>query len=225
MIKWFAAVAVVWALVIGATLTKASGPAQQKQDVPEITSGTKRGSIVRLHDPKEGHFFCSGVIVGKSTLLTANHCTSGMFAEAAFGEVIAEIRDADGEPTGIMATFVAGNGRADYAILTGDFSSFAIRGHSADPHVILDNIENNGRSIMACGYPYGGKLMCSPVTDRHMMAFYIAGHGYLYPGMSGGPVVDVATGIVIGVNSAVTEENVLLAPLIEIYAALNVSPE
>lgn len=225
MIKWIAAAAAVWALVVVSALTKASGPAEQKQDVPEITSGTKRGSIVRLHDPKEGRFFCSGVIVGQATLLTANHCTSGMFAEAAPGDVIAEIRDADGQPTGILASFVAGNSRADFAILTGDFSSFAVRGHSADPHFILDNIESNGRSVMACGYPYGGKLMCSPVTDRHMMAFYIAGHGYLYPGMSGGPVVDVATGIVIGVNSAVTETNVLLAPLIEIYAALNVTPE
>lgn len=216
-----------WFAILAAIVTsKAVSPAVAPQAVTEINAGSKRGSIVRLHDPETGAFFCSGVVVGNHTLLTAGHCTVGntLFGNAP-GTVIAEVRDASEEPTGIMATLAGASARADYAILEGDFTSFAVRGHDVTPFGILDNIENNARSIMACGYPYGGKLFCGAVTDRRMMGFSIAGHGYLYPGMSGGPVIDVATGKVIAVNSAVYESVVLLSPLIEIYAALHVTPE
>lgn len=208
------------AAVFGAVQIKASAPAAVPKLASEPSANPKRGSIIRLHT-SDGRFYCSGVIVGPKTLITANHCVDGALP----GEEVAEVRDATKQPTGIVASFVAGNERADYAILTGDFSTFTIRAHTTKPSEILNNIENNERELMACGYPYGGDLLCAPVINRRMYAFYVAGAGFLYPGMSGGPVVDVASGRVIAVNSAVTDQVVLLSPLIEIYAALQITPE
>ena len=187
------------------------------KEVIEVAPPVKQMGIVRLHEVVSGTFVCSGVVIGKTTLFTAAHCIPD--------EMVLEVRAANGVRTGIIAYAVGGNPRADLAIMRGRLKRFQPLTYSASPKVILNNIESNARTIIACGFPYGGELLCSPVLDRRMFAFHISGRGYLYPGMSGGPVIDEATGTVIGVNSAVTEKNILLAPLIEIWAACNVQPE
>ena len=49
------------------------------------------------------------------------------------------------------------------------------------------------------------------------------GTGNLYPGMSGGPVIDQTTGKIIGVNHAVDSENILVSDTIELFDNLEVS--
>lgn len=191
------------------------------QLVPKDTSfatpepQNKLSGIIRLHDAQSGRFFCSGVVVDRRTLFTAGHCTPGM---------IAEVRAADGKPTGIIVRTKGAQERGDVGIMRGDLRRFAPVKFSVDPGTILNNIESNKRKIMACGFPWGGPMLCVPVTDRHQAIFQIGGRGYLYPGMSGGPVIDQATGTVIGVNSRVTETEVVFSPLINIYEACNVKP-
>jgi hypothetical protein len=50
--------------------------------------------------------------------------------------------------------------------------------------------------------------------------FLMGAQGFLFPGMSGGPVIDMYTGRVIALNSAVSEHMVLLAPIFGIMTIL-----
>ena len=215
MAKWLILGLVVYAVAFGAAVHSV------KTEQPVATSvATQKPlpmGIVRLHEMGSGRFTCSGFVVGKTTLITAAHCIPP--------ELLLEVRAADGKRTGIVAMAVGGNARADLAIMRGRFKRFAPLQYSYDPKVVLNNIESNSKKLLACGFPYGGKLLCTPVTNRHMYAFHIAANGYLYPGMSGGPVIDEATNTVIALNSAVTENVILIAPLIEIYSACDVKPE
>lgn len=180
-----------------------------------------RGSIVRLHDPETGRFFCSGVVISRRMIVTAAHCVG----DASKGDIVAEIRDHTKQRTGIIATLKAANHASDVAIVRGNFKQFATRQAHVTTQSVLSNIENNGREIVTCGYPWSGELVCIPMTNREQFAFQISGDGYLYPGMSGGPVIDVLTGTVIGVNSAVYKDKILISPLVELYASLDTSPE
>ncbi len=94
-----------------------------------------------------------------------------------------------------------------------------------DPRTALSGITSESRHLIACGFPWSGELFCSNFTHRHQFAFGIAGQGYLYPGMSGGPVIDTDTLQVIGVNSAVINGSILVSPIIEIFRALNIKPD
>ena len=179
------------------------------------------GSIVRLHDPETGRFFCSGVVISKKMIVTAAHCVS----TALEGEVVAEIRDQTKAKTRVYATLKASNQQSDVAIVRGNFKAFATRNAHVTAQSVLSNIENNGREIVTCGYPWSGDLVCIPMTNREQFAFQIQGDGYLYPGMSGGPVIDVLTGTVVGVNSAVYKDKILISPLVELYASLDTKPE
>ncbi len=174
-------------------------------------------SIVRLHN-LAGEFFCSGVVVGKTTIITAAHCVVEQ-------EGMIEIRDHANKRYGTYATVAGSNQRADYAILHGNFRRYPAMGTDTDPKTILAGILNDARQIIACGFPWSGDLFCTPVTHRQQFNFGFAGQGFLYPGMSGGPVIDEQTGKVIGVNSAVNGGFILVSPIIEIYKALDVKPE
>jgi S1-C subfamily serine protease len=224
--KWFligmAAYAAVFAVVVNSVkqppppivALRPAPPAAPMQVTPP--KGKPLG-IVRLHEVVSGHFVCTGFVIGKTTLFTAAHCIPL--------EMTLEVRAADGKRTGIIAIAVGGNPRADLAIMRGRLKSFTPLLYTSDPKAILNNIEGSSRKITACGYPYGGSLLCVPVTNRRMYAFHIAGDGYLYPGMSGGPVFDEETKTVIALNSAVNETSILIAPLVEIYAACDVEAE
>jgi hypothetical protein len=81
---------------------------------------------------------------------------------------------------------------------------------------------NPKRAVIACGYPYGAQLLCTPVTSRGMEWFLWSAQGKLYPGMSGGPVIDLQSGKVIGSNTAVSRDYIILAPLISIQELLQI---
>lgn len=211
MMRIGAVLAIVYFVGMGILLKSTS-----QTEVLSIGRIPQNHSIVRLHT-LEGQFFCSGVVVGRHTIFTAAHCVDGADQISVRGE--------DGKPLGVVAKVAGANGRADFAILRGDFRRFAARPADIDPRSIMKDIQSNKRKIIACGYPWAGKLFCSTVTDRVVMNFQIAGEGSLWPGMSGGPVIDAATGHVIGVNSAMSGSKMIFTPLVEIYAALDVSPE
>lgn len=222
MIKYVLAGLLVWGLGFSliANLAKSNAvtaaPQPKSEEFNPQAAFTNQSAIVRMHDLSDGRFFCSAVIINSTTAFTAAHCVR---AADTF-----EIRGSNRVSVGATATAAGINDRGDVAVLKGDFSKFRSLIADTDPRIILGNIESDKRKIITCGYPYGGSLLCVPVTKRRMLQFFIGGQGYLYPGMSGGPVIDVATGHVIAVNSAVTDSEVMLAPLIEIYAATETTP-
>ncbi len=182
---------------------------------PKIGTAHIDTSIVRLHDVSTGRFFCSGVVISRNMLLTAAHC---IVREGFFGvEVVQQvnIRTADGRDMGLIAILVGANPRQDVAVLGGDFSLF----DHMDVEIAPKQLEHAylHSAIKACGYPEGGELVCTDVTHVAHFGFGFSADGFLYPGMSGGPVIDEATDKVIGVNTAVMESRIYLSPTIELY--------
>lgn len=187
----------------------------------EVTPPNKRldTSIVRLHDSDTGDFFCSGTVISDTQILTAAHC---VIRETMFGAYLlktVEIRTQDGQSMGLTVKVRAANPRQDVAILEGDFKLFDKRSIEIQPNALEDSYLKSSK-IIACGYPAGGKLVCTTVKHVKHQLFGFSADGFLYPGMSGGPVIDVETGKVIGVNTAVLENRIYLSPLPELFKQL-----
>lgn len=213
--------AVLWLLGITVTLltvTIINGCVSEEPKVI-VQSPSKLHSIVMLYDSIDKRFFCSAVVVTPHLAFTAAHCVVGRPLDIPTILVQAS-KDSD---VAVNATVVAYEQRSDMAIIKGDFRIFDIRGFETVPSAIED-MYLSGNKIISCGYPYGGNLACTPVTEVHRCLFQFCAQGYLFPGMSGGPIIDLSTGKVIGVNTAVQENGeIVLSPIVNIFDALNVS--
>lgn len=211
-------IALLGGLILIATavlLTSRAGINKPKNRTAHIDT-----SIVRLHEVGSGRFFCSGVVISDGMILTAAHCVvrEGLFGD---GYVLpqVEIRTENGRSIGVIATTVGANPRQDVAILGGDFSMFDKRDVETRPEA-LEKSFLHSKTITACGYPEGGRLACTTVTHVTHMNFGFSADGFLYPGMSGGPVIDQETGKVIAVNTAVMDSRIYVSPTIELYSQL-----
>lgn len=176
--------------------------------------------MVRLHNAK-GEFFCSGVVIADNYVLTAGHCL--------VDETEIQVRTDKGDlvKEAISKHFkLASDGRIDLGVIEGDFLAFNRAEVDVKAGAVLMNVVSGQRmpgSIFACGYPQGGEDFCSPLTGLIQFSFDIAAQGYLYPGMSGGPVINGLTGHVFAVNSAVFEgPGVLVVPLISLWETLGI---
>lgn len=176
-------------------------------------------SIVRLHDASTGRFFCSATVISDTQLLTAAHC---VIRESFFGtEVVekVEVRAQDGSSLGLYAFLDSANPRQDVALLNGQFKLFDHMQVEIRPQAIEDSFLHS-QHLKACGYPAGGQLVCTSVTKVKHQNFGFFASGFLYPGMSGGPVIDEDTGFIIGVNTAVFEDHIYLSPTEELFQQL-----
>lgn len=175
-------------------------------------------AIVRLHHAESGAFFCSGVVVNSKIILTAAHCIKKN--DKAPLKILVK------SPSKKYATWFAEVGnyseRTDVGFIYGDFTGLATMPIETDPNEIHDQLTQRYGNIVACGFPNGGKLSCSKVEDSSRYGFYYGGKGFLFPGMSGGPVINLDTGAVVAVNSAVDGEFIFVAPLIELQSMLDV---
>jgi hypothetical protein len=181
-------------------------------------------SIVRLHDVRAGRFFCSGAVISPTRILTAAHCVieAGLFGTVSLTDSV-EIRAQDGKPINLKATVEAANPRQDLAILKGDFRGMDIRPIVTNASEINRIFMNPASKITMCGFPDAGPLRCSRIEKVDRTIFFFAGAGFLYPGMSGGPVIDMNTGAIIAVNQAVTQDGrAVVSPLIELYDQLGI---
>lgn len=204
--RLLAGLVLVWLVLLGILTMQMPSPAK----VPV-------GAIVRLHDDA-GNFFCSGVVVAVDRIITAAHCvvSQRMFGDMEITKemnIMSPFLDAP-----LRAKLLGFNVRADLAVLKGDFSRLPRMQFSSDPQFLIKRFAKSEKITM-CGFPYGGKLYCSELRQPHMYGFQIKGLGNLFPGMSGGPVIDMETGTVIAVNTAVDESGAIVSPLIELISA------
>jgi hypothetical protein len=152
---------------------------------------------------------CSATVFSKNYAITAGHCVAGQVGKTykIYGQKIGGSEGARSELVG-EAIAVRGvmYGGIDLGLLMGDFESFNYAPvHFGDMEL--------PPLLVSCGYAGGGRdVLCRQVSNVEPYGFIATGRGNLIPGMSGGPLIDPATGIVVGVNSAQYENGVFFTP-------------
>lgn len=163
----------------------------------------------------KGDPFCSGSVVDASYIVTAAHCI-----EYGVGKPV-KIFTSNGVDTKVTGQVAATNSRLDYGIIVGNFSKF--RTIKMD-YVSIINLQDD-KYLMSCGNPMGQKKMsCTLIRPYENQYFMVKARGLLYPGMSGGAVIDTATNTLVGVNSAVEDGYVLFTPVAGLAGAFNIEP-
>jgi hypothetical protein len=173
------------------------------------SNGTKE-PIVRIIGPNGSK--CSATVLGLHHLLTAAHCVGSR--EGGLNGLEYDVLTSDGVSVGHAKAVRIGKSR-DYALMEGgEFEGFL----PVFADTISINFFKDSRKFLTCGYPQGSsKLSCSPFVPLGTSMFYVQGAAVLAPGMSGGPVIDLATMRIVGVNSAVNPQGALITPLIGMW--------
>jgi len=174
----------------------------------------KWGAVIRLTNKKNG-FFCSAFVISDDYALTAAHCIDKdgtLSTEEIF------IESSTMEDTGTTAIPAAMNLRGDIGAIVGDFKNFKKLRVEVPP---LGFLGKKG-PFVACGYPYGDQLLCVNFIPSGTEYFSVIGGGFLFPGMSGGPVIDASSGTVAGVNCYVSTGFVGIGNLTGVFASLDI---
>lgn len=177
-------------------------------------------SLVRLLVKGKPH--CSGVVIAQNYILTAGHCVFGLLGKEL------TVNPASNIQVSVKAKGAAYNMRQDYGVVTGDFSRFA-----KSP---IDPIQPGlfrARPDGIVGVGFAGGASRYTVTSLMPVAYYmfsLIATGQVYPGMSGGPVVNIDTGEVIGVLSATHDMGngtfgTEISTLIGLYGSLGIEKE
>lgn len=187
-----------------------------------VTLGSPYGPIVRLETP-ERNFFCTGIVISDDYVLTAAHClydqTTHKLSKKSISVVALRKDNASHSITINNTKAAAINIDMDYGLIVGNFASIDKMGINYHPDAIL----HLKGPLVTCGYPFGDELVCYPTQSTLQplwMRFKLA--GLLYPGMSGGPVIDMGNQYIIGVNSAIMEDGILITSLIGLFGSFQI---
>lgn len=174
-------------------------------------------SIIRIHDDKDA-FRCSGTIISSKYILTAAHCLVDNKTLSSKKYLI-KVLLANGTTTSIPAKAVAVNTKADYGLMLGDFKNLP----TLKIALGSDSLAFKGQAI-TCGYPYGQTNNICYATDNNFRVFHFQRMvgGYVFPGMSGGPVFDTVSNMVMGVNSSVNAGFIVVSSLVGLFESLEV---
>lgn len=105
-------------------------------------------------------------------------------------------------------------GFRDFAVLHGDFSEFEKLPLAKNFDVVP------GELLRSCGFAaLRTPAICSNFIALGNAEFAYKGNGYLVKGMSGGPVIN-GSGEVVGINVAVSREEVMMTPTVGILDAI-----
>lgn len=163
-------------------------------------------ATIRLKDSMD-QFYCSGVVIDGNYAMTAAHCVTNSFGLMRSDPI--RIYDVTDNFTGTIAKVVALEPQRDIAFIQGNFEDFT-----------YVNVDFSGQYInakmpaMSCGFPAGQRdLYCVMLELEGNRYFQYKFKGNtIFPGMSGGPVI--GAGLVIGINSAVYDNGVIVAPVV-----------
>jgi Trypsin-like peptidase domain len=171
--------------------------------------------IALYHADKAGdwRYQCTAFVVTNKYAITAAHCVTD--ENGSIERSLLQVRSLDLKTPLTYVRAASMNSRADLAVVTGDFSKFQ--------HAMInrDGYFGSVGPYTTCGFPWGDTPpICTPFVPSANFYFGIQGSGALFPGMSGGPVVDLGSGKIIGLNQLVQNGVVVIAPLTGIFGAL-----
>jgi hypothetical protein len=156
--------------------------------------------------------FCSGVVVSSKYILTAAHCVEELKQPLS-------IEDTSLHYLGI-ARVVGISDKYDSALLLADLKHL-IRPAKVD--FTGEFSKSMTVPIITCGWPETQKhLLCTPGMLTGTLFFKRTGKGLLYQGMSGGPTYHALNRVVVGLNSAVTVNSIVVAPIVGLPELFNV---
>lgn len=211
----------VWALRPNTEIDKSFLQAKDapfyNRNQPDIIR--KYEALVRIVDRKTGRTICSGAVISDDYVLTAAHC----FVEAPTTDesdvFVVGQSPQGGNSAPVIIQLIAYNSGADYAILKGNFKDYN-RAPVADAPYLFFATKG---PLLTCGYPYNSAAVCYP-TGSQLITYYaqVKLEGRLFPGMSGGPVVDLSTGTIIAVNTAVGDGFIVISPVIGLFDNLGI---
>lgn len=144
---------------------------------------------------------CSAFVVSEHYAITAQHCLDPFQTSIVLSSTNKEQI--------IVGKILSVDNRTDQALIMGDFSSFK--------PLKMGMVEGK-KNLRSCGYAYGGDLVCFKYKADNNWGFMLKGKGYLYPAMSGGPLVDLKTNTVVGINVAVRENDLIHSSLINFWS-------
>lgn len=164
-------------------------------------------AIIRLIN-SEDLFFCTGFVIDGIYAMTAAHCvinTSGIMSKEQI-----HIYDSYRNATG-LAIPVAINKYLDIAFIQGNFENY-----KPLPVDFVGKHSKRGMAILSCGFPAGMfDMYCAELIHVGNYNFeYKTRGGPIYKGMSGGPAIEATSGEVVGINSGVDINSVIIAPVI-----------
>jgi hypothetical protein len=204
---------------------------ENKKQLPALA----HPSVIRLHSKgkkdKKDEFFCSAFVISDVYAVTAGHCLEDGGKMSTKDIVIYEtIRTGDTtfehKSTGVVVRAAGINRRGDTGLITGDFSTFKKLKFSPYPSDVLQIIKQNLQlaqgQMVSVGFPYGDIPLSVPVKIEGTDNFHLAARGLLYPGMSGGVVIDPITEYVVGINSYVNNDIIAFSSVIGLLESLNV---
>lgn len=166
-----------------------------------------------------GNPTCTAFVIDDTHALTAEHCVQAQVFLSFFAPIptIDVLTDDDQVLHKDVKVIHTRDARIDLALLVGDFSKHLKL--SQNTHGIeLDEKDN----FLACGYPYGTKeLVCSKVHPYENYMHMYKARGYMVYGFSGGPVINITKGVVVAVNTALTEDFIIITPITGLRGLFN----
>lgn len=211
--NWALSLSVLVTLATCATIPESYENLPKKERYGEIPNhpDASNSSIIRLKD-MNGKYHCTAFVIDGRYALTAGHCVIGKGYRLSRDPI--RIFNGMDQDTGIIAQAVGLNRRADMGLVRGNFENFK------RAKISFNFGFWNKDPIVACGFAYGEKaLTCNQFIYKRTYYFEVEGMSALYPGMSGGPVINWRTGEVIGINSSVGVGIVHVTPTVGILGA------
>jgi hypothetical protein len=130
-----------------------------------------------------------------------------------------KVFDIERKDTGIEVEAVGLVNRMDMGLVMGDFSGFKKLSLDSPPKGFLGR---ESSVFAACGFPMGDKELCIPQLVGPNIYFMVQVDRPVYPGMSGGPVIDLKDGTVVGIISSTERGGSLMAPIVSIWSAFGI---